>query len=1182
MTSLSRLGLLLSFSLVALAARADPVATLNVTAYLADGVTPVDASNVQTNTNLVLRVGYTINDLTVPAHLEVVACYPGASSISFLSGGDIAWGNPPGCVNVSGSGLRGTGPEISPAAGSSQAVTGVWSVGMIMFSQVVDDGTSWTIPFSLVLDKPSGPVTLTETDVTIIGHAHPQPIFDSQVTHLGLGLKPHGVEQGYEVTFQYAPNNYSWLAGGHFEPGSSVGTGTIPDGAEFVDSSMTVEDPANPYYAAIAALVDLNRSFTTGTDGKGRINSFTYSLDRMLSFGSNTLFSVTLWYPLSTVDAVAPVTMVFGDGTILHANPSAHFGLGGFYSFKQHFDWRDVWWTREAAHNPTYDDHLDAFTPVGAPLNWWVQITPFNAPMVRPVIIDQIPPHLEVFRIYALANTDGGNHDITAQTTVEYSTDAACSPDTSAWLPVGPSDTATLRTARCLRYTFDGIFNSEVDVQYESRLSPSASASLLSVNGSWEFEDGLAWLTIANQDPKLSASYSAVFPNQPLFMQIADRATIENQGRASLFTQPAAWAYPHTKVGSSFQVLGAVPYVLSSVGPPAGYDNLTFEGELPLELELDGQPFADPSVPLPVDAHGNAITPTCTWSAQDRSTTPVVPAHWRCTFSQNFPAYRQSPLTAPGCDTQLLHCLEDFRKKDQSGQLVANYYQFQVPEHVVTGYQGQAITQPMRVWSTLPPSTDGVALPSSSEASAFQNSSDEIDITGVQQLVMTKAAATSSVGVGGTLSYDVRFTNTGNVASHNLHIYDLFGRNSQTGALLGNGCQTPRFVEAHDASAGAGSLLEYTTASAPQPSDSSGWVGVIPSDRSTITGLRITPTSSINGQGGVFGPTDPSGHVVVTIADQAGVGSSLCNTVSISADQLDPSLASAAPASVTSSCSHLEFGPGEGSFGTLLFEDLWPANGDLDFNDLVVAYNFQFLSNDAGLVEQLKASFTVQAAGAKLHSGFFLHLPVPFDAASSIVLETESGAPMPLTAFAGSQEHELVLPLVADVETLFGVSGFVNTVSTEGGVAGRSFAVTVTFTQPVALDTGAAPFDSFIARSADITHQIHLVNFAGTDQMNRALFRTGDDRSGASRHFVNAHGLPFALAVAAEIPWPKERVSIENLFPHITTFAATGGGSETLWYEHDLNLANAYLHGSGTAAPPPALVGAALAAHCGP
>ena len=51
-------------------------------------------------------------------------------------------------------------------------------------------------------------------------------------------------------------------------------------------------------------------------------------------------------------------------------------------------------------------------------------------------------------------------------------------------------------------------------------------------------------------------------------------------------------------------------------------------------------------------------------------------------------------------------------------------------------------------------------------------------------------------------------------------------------------------------------------------------------------------------------------------------------------------------------------------FGTLLYEDQWPYKGDFDFNDLVVDYRFNTITNAANNVAEIVYSFGPKASGA--------------------------------------------------------------------------------------------------------------------------------------------------------------------------------------------------------------------------
>ncbi|MGB0979843.1 MAG: LruC domain-containing protein, partial [Croceimicrobium sp.] len=56
--------------------------------------------------------------------------------------------------------------------------------------------------------------------------------------------------------------------------------------------------------------------------------------------------------------------------------------------------------------------------------------------------------------------------------------------------------------------------------------------------------------------------------------------------------------------------------------------------------------------------------------------------------------------------------------------------------------------------------------------------------------------------------------------------------------------------------------------------------------------------------------------------------------------------------------------------GTLSYEDLWPSQGDYDFNDMVVDYEIDHILNGANQLVEIEADWTVRAVGAAYENGF--------------------------------------------------------------------------------------------------------------------------------------------------------------------------------------------------------------------
>lgn len=63
------------------------------------------------------------------------------------------------------------------------------------------------------------------------------------------------------------------------------------------------------------------------------------------------------------------------------------------------------------------------------------------------------------------------------------------------------------------------------------------------------------------------------------------------------------------------------------------------------------------------------------------------------------------------------------------------------------------------------------------------------------------------------------------------------------------------------------------------------------------------------------------------------------------------------------------------TFGTLVFEDLWPHYGDYDFNDLVLGYQFKTIKSATNKVVEIISTNVVRAHGATLENGFGFKLP---------------------------------------------------------------------------------------------------------------------------------------------------------------------------------------------------------------
>ena len=261
------------------------------------------------------------------------------------------------------------------------------------------------------------------------------------------------------------------------------------------------------------------------------------------------------------------------------------------------------------------------------------------------------------------------------------------------------------------------------------------------------------------------------------------------------------------------------------------------------------------------------------------------------------------------------------------------------------------------------------------------------------------------------------------------------------------------------------------------------------------------------------------------------------------------------------------YAPAQGTHRMLLFEDEWPSSGDADFNDAAVGYNYVFRLDAAGAVLSVRATFNALALGGVFDNGLGLHLPVPAAAVATVTRAVGSGGPSSLSPYAG--DAELVVAVSDDLRELFdGQEGQINSVGQRPGQQGHTLVVEITFAAPQPLAFAEAPFDVFLFRSADPSHEIHRTGFAGTSLMRSSLFGTADDGSSPARRFVDKAGLPFVLDLPNPGPWPQEGVDVSALWPDITAFATSGGASAKDFYVSQVVASASYTAGSGVTAQP--------------
>lgn len=262
--------------------------------------------------------------------------------------------------------------------------------------------------------------------------------------------------------------------------------------------------------------------------------------------------------------------------------------------------------------------------------------------------------------------------------------------------------------------------------------------------------------------------------------------------------------------------------------------------------------------------------------------------------------------------------------------------------------------------------------------------------------------------------------------------------------------------------------------------------------------------------------------------------------------------------------------PAQNTVGTLAFEDLWPSRGDYDFNDLVIDYNFNPVTNAQNQVVQIKGTITTKAIGASYHNGFGIQLPISPSLISSVT-GTDVRGTMIVKNSNGTEagQSKATIILYDDAYTQLPWPGGGTGVNTTMGapfVQPKTLNLVINLTTPVSATTlGLPPYNAFIFTNKNRANEVHLINQPPTDLANLALLGTQHDNSNAAtgRYYVTNKNLPFAIDVAGPFEYPVEKKVITSAHLMFYQWGVSGGLQYRDWYKAQASYrdaANIFTH----------------------
>jgi len=252
-----------------------------------------------------------------------------------------------------------------------------------------------------------------------------------------------------------------------------------------------------------------------------------------------------------------------------------------------------------------------------------------------------------------------------------------------------------------------------------------------------------------------------------------------------------------------------------------------------------------------------------------------------------------------------------------------------------------------------------------------------------------------------------------------------------------------------------------------------------------------------------------------------------------------------------------DFYPAKDKPGTIAFEDLWPSQSDYDFNDIVLDYQINRITNAKNKIVEIDVITEVRAIGGSTRNGFGMQIYLSPDRIAGIKADfeflddaiklNENGTEMgqKWATFIFFTDACKLLPHPGDG------SPTINTTMGYHFVVPSEKKFRIFLKEPV--DPEIVSFDKlnpFIFRADERSSEIHLRGFPPTDLVNPELFGTGNDASNpeAGIYYQTKNGLPWVINVPVQFEYTIEKAEILKGYLVFANWISSGGNDHEDWY----------------------------------
>jgi hypothetical protein len=262
--------------------------------------------------------------------------------------------------------------------------------------------------------------------------------------------------------------------------------------------------------------------------------------------------------------------------------------------------------------------------------------------------------------------------------------------------------------------------------------------------------------------------------------------------------------------------------------------------------------------------------------------------------------------------------------------------------------------------------------------------------------------------------------------------------------------------------------------------------------------------------------------------------------------------------------------PSQNDVISLIFEDMWPEEADMDLNDLVLLVNEVKTTDASYRVKDIDITFTVTASGANYDNGFSFKLDTPISNIESVKVNGYSVG-------AVSDGDGVIIDVFDRIKSTLGYPGNNSYYNTQVPLSYKPrfsaldyindgegdtpysdyfmchenypiYSVEVTLASSVDVNTiGLAPYNSFMRIDSDNSREVHLPNHSAT-------LRSGLASSDLEVDYISdANNLPWAVLIPSEFTkYPLEAIHIRDVYYRYNLWVQSNFLEEySNWWETD-------------------------------